>query len=846
MKRKQLFYVRLLLLAMLCATSVQDAIGGQVLVLHYQYNIEVKTSPTGMGKVYVKQTGTEEDYVEGSTGIRDVDYEASDAMASGTISPTHNTPFDFKCDNVAEGYMFLGWSNNAPATKLSDIVSTDNPATFDIESTKLLYSQFGAGQTAPEVIPFDEDYKQEVYANLTCLQAVSEDIYLGSAAVESERFLVDFGEEVTLQATVVDAKLVDFLGWKYKPFGDNADYGNDYVSTQAQYTITTSQENAGYYMACFSVKDGVQLDNDNAVCLPASASSVLMLSEDSPASFTIYDSGGPNGNYGVDDDGSLLLIAPKGRVLQLTGSADLASGATLTVYDGMTDDAALLATISSSSDPLSSIVSTGRYMRLRFQGGSSNAAGLNLTGAIGNRSDITVSNGTCTVDKNFVAKDEADRTVKVTKKTDDPDHYYFQDNPIITDVNGDDIEVNRLINEFDIENSTLVYSYTMPQSNVVIDANIVPSSCGVRFVKNSDDAKGTMDDWEVVYLEEDPRLPACTFTREGYTFAGWNTKADGTGTHYASGASLDYDGAKAIGESQGWVNYYVHLYAEWNEDLKYGAVTIMDNGSIRMAVIDGSSSYAVDIPTDVAVGQVFFVRNFSVGKPSTVILPFSINASNVSGAEFYTFAGVEKVAGEWTCTMNEVATTLTANTPYLLMPTAANVQFDAPEGGFTLNTTGGGSLQATSGDWQFVGTYTGEQWEEAPTGVYGFSAQNTADGISQGEFVKVGAKVRVRPLRAYLRYKDGMEDFAAARTLAGETVGAPSATADEPVELPETIRVRLVDSNGDVEGIGVISTKTGTVSFDPAAWYTTDGVRLGAKPNEKGVYINNGRKVVIK
>lgn len=106
--------------------------------------------------------------------------------------------------------------------------------------------------------------------------------------------------------------------------------------------------------------------------------------------------------------------------------------------------------------------------------------------------------------------------------------------------------------------------------------------------------------------------------------------------------------------------------------------------------------------------------------------------------------------------------------------------------------------------------------------------------------------MRVRPLRAYLRYKNGTEDFAAARTLAGETVGAPSATTDEPVELPETIRVRLVDSNGDVEGIGVISTKTGTVSFDPAAWYTTDGVRLGAKPNEKGVYINNGRKVVIK
>ena len=30
------------------------------------------------------------------------------------------------------------------------------------------------------------------------------------------------------------------------------------------------------------------------------------------------------------------------------------------------------------------------------------------------------------------------------------------------------------------------------------------------------------------------------------------------------------------------------------------------------------------------------------------------------------------------------------------------------------------------------------------------------------------------------------------------------------------------------------------------AWYTIDGVKLNGKPNVKGLYINNGRKVVIK
>ena len=39
-------------------------------------------------------------------------------------------------------------------------------------------------------------------------------------------------------------------------------------------------------------------------------------------------------------------------------------------------------------------------------------------------------------------------------------------------------------------------------------------------------------------------------------------------------------------------------------------------------------------------------------------------------------------------------------------------------------------------------------------------------------------------------------------------------------------------------------TKTGDVTFD--GWYTIDGVRLSGKPSKSGLYINNGRKVIIK
>ena len=55
------------------------------------------------------------------------------------------------------------------------------------------------------------------------------------------------------------------------------------------------------------------------------------------------------------------------------------------------------------------------------------------------------------------------------------------------------------------------------------------------------------------------RVDANTFTRENYTFLGWNTEADGTGTAYAPGAALTLTAA----------NNTLVLYAQWQEFPKY-------------------------------------------------------------------------------------------------------------------------------------------------------------------------------------------------------------------------------------------------------------------------------------
>ena len=92
-------------------------------------------------------------------------------------------------------------------------------------------------------------------------------------------------------------------------------------------------------------------------------------------------------------------------------------------------------------------------------------------------------------------------------------------------------------------------------------------------------------------------------------------------------------------------------------------------------------------------------------------------------------------------------------------------------------------------------------------------------------------------MRCYLSYV-GTETPAPARAL---TRGA-AATDD----LPQSITVRLVSRSGETTAIGEIDTKTGKMTFDSEVWYTLDGVRLSGKPSTKGIYINNGRKIVIK
>ena len=288
-----------------------------------------------------------------------------------------------------------------------------------------------------------------------------------------------------------------------------------------------------------------------------------------------------------------------------------------------------------------------------------------------------------------------------------------------------------------------------------------------------------------------------------------------------------------------------YRFNEWNERAD---VTI--NGTNNQGT--GVNVVGVNITEEVGnIKSVTYNRPFNTAQAATVILPFNYTCNDNEGGKFYGFQKVEydEDAHKWVCTMEEPSTgSLTANTPYLFMPSETKMTFpnivSMTGGVVTLQTTtandglyGGATTDAA---WNFHGTYKGKSWAVASND-YGFAAQSGTEAggaatVDAGQFVRFTMGAFIKPMRCYLSYV-GTSAPAPARRM------TRSASGDD---LPATITVRLVSRNGETTAIGEIDTKTGKMTFDSEAWYTLDGVKLSGKPSTKGIYINNGKKIVIK
>lgn len=246
---------------------------------------------------------------------------------------------------------------------------------------------------------------------------------------------------------------------------------------------------------------------------------------------------------------------------------------------------------------------------------------------------------------------------------------------------------------------------------------------------------------------------------------------------------------------------------------------------------------------DVAFGRSFDALGTSTGTvhAATVCLPFSFAKPDASVGTFYTFGGVTKSGDDYTVEMTEVSgTEITAGTPYMFVPASSgatvfeNTAFTVPSEGFTAAGT------TDVGGWAFTGTYTKLTWASGQTRLYGFAGKNFQTGGTD-----------LNDIGAFRRFDYGTTGAFRCYLMAPGTAGTrgsgAAGTRGSGAALPESMRVVFKGADGSITGIGTIDTMTGEATLDGnGPWYTLGGQYLQGKPSRPGIYIHNGKKVVIK
>ena len=310
----------------------------------------------------------------------------------------------------------------------------------------------------------------------------------------------------------------------------------------------------------------------------------------------------------------------------------------------------------------------------------------------------------------------------------------------------------------------------------------------------------------------------------------------------------------------------------------YAAVQIYkyDDGITR-AELDGnygseSEDVAINIPGNTTVDKVEFTRSFPTGKFSTVVLPFDVNTSEVSGLDAvlrYNGIGKDKngkdaikmkivwATDKWVKDnnikddknnlMHYGAADLTANTPYMM-------QMSNPT--FKVNNTAPIVLKQTAkaetdkDGWIFRGTWEYKKWAEGNPELgyaYGFAASASDDDkIQVGDFVRVGVGAWIRPMRAYLVKKEIPPKAQGVRAN-GAYVMRPSIVQEELPELMSVIIGGDEDSSEEqTTVIGHFNTRTGEFKMNRSAGARTfdlKGRYVGDKANRaRGAYY--GKRVL--
>lgn len=318
---------------------------------------------------------------------------------------------------------------------------------------------------------------------------------------------------------------------------------------------------------------------------------------------------------------------------------------------------------------------------------------------------------------------------------------------------------------------------------------------------NANGGTGTMDDMRLMYNV--PRnLTDNSFTRTNYFYVAWNTRADGRGTTYVNGQNA----CNLTSESGATIT----LYAQWQSP----------------ALTDGTAYMMIE---DRPVTSATYMRTLGserVGKYQTWLVPFdyTIKAADTEKFQFYKINMIANAPnpGESTTTDQmwvfltrlNAGAVLHANMPYVYKPKEAVTDYVFTTENATLkakNTDVIAKSETLEDIYSFYAIYD----TTTPEASDPFYYVNINGGLSLGN----NGNVTVGPYRWIIRKTN---------KFGGTAAYAPAMQFFDGEETTGIMNVN--DNDNDNE----------------SSWYSLDGMKLFEKPTQKGVYIHNGKKVVIK
>ena len=199
---------------------------------------------------------------------------------------------------------------------------------------------------------------------------------------------------------------------------------------------------------------------------------------------------------------------------------------------------------------------------------------------------------------------------------------------------------------------------------------------------DANEGTGTMTDSNSPYASgATVTVLANSFTRSGYTFSGWNTRADGEGTAYAAGATFS-------------ISSNTTLYAQWTSNAVATTTTINHSGITNTDVYTGTAAGSLTASVTAGGNAVQGATVTWSGNNDAVATIASDGTVTLVGAGTVTFtASYAGVTGEYQASSATYQMTVTSSAPYV-QPTEVEINLNNSLFGTTYSGSASGITDA--------------------------------------------------------------------------------------------------------------------------------------------------------